>query len=151
MPKGPLRFRDAVGAAFRKLTVWTSGAESAVATSPTVTSGSGAPSASEPNGSVYLRTNGASANTLYLRISGAWVSVGASVLPSTSVFLSTEQTGSGSAQNVAHGFGTVPALAFAIPSDHSGGPFAITYGTHTTTNVVVTVTNNEKYRVVAFK
>ena len=151
MPKGPLRFRDAVGAAFRKLTVWTSGAESAVATSPTVTSGSGAPSASEPNGSVYLRTNGASANTRYLRIGGAWVSVGASVLPSTSVFLSTEQIGSGSAQNVAHGFGTVPALAFAIPSDHSGGPFAITYGTHTTTNVVVTVTNNEKYRVVAFK
>jgi hypothetical protein len=151
MPKGPLRFRDTVGAAFRKLTIWTAATEATVATSPTVTSGSGAPSASEPNGSVYLRTNGAAANTLYMRIGGAWVTVGASVVPSTSVFLSDEVTGNGSAQNTAHGLGTTPALVFAIPSDTTGGAFTVVYGTHTTTNAIVTVTNGEKYRVVAFK
>lgn len=148
---GPLRFRDTVGAAFRKLTVWTSAAESAISTSPTVTSGSGAPSASEPNGSLYLRTGGAAATTMYLRVSGAWVAVGASVTPAASVFLSTEQTGNGSAQNVAHGLGTAPALVFAIPSDATGGAFTVAYGTHTSTNAIVTVTTGEKYRVVAFK
>ena len=148
---GPIRFRDSVGAAFRKLTVWTSGAAADVTTSPTVTSGSGAPSASEPNGSVYLRTGGAAATTLYLRVSSAWVAVGASVTPSASVFLSSEQTGNGSAQNVAHGLSTTPALVFAIPSNLSGGVLSVAYGTHTSTNAIVTVTTGEKYRVVAFK
>ena len=43
---------------------------------PTVTSGSGAPSATEPNGSIYLRTNGASADeAIYARIGGSWVAM----------------------------------------------------------------------------
>lgn len=41
---------------------------STVTDDPTITSGSGAPSASEPNGSKYLRTNGYE----YRRIGGAW-------------------------------------------------------------------------------
>lgn len=40
---------------------------------PTITSGAGAPSASEPNGSIYLRTDGGASTTLYVRISAAWV------------------------------------------------------------------------------
>lgn len=40
---------------------------------PTITSGSGAPSASEPDGSVYLRDDGGSSTTFYVRESGAWV------------------------------------------------------------------------------
>lgn len=40
---------------------------------PTITAGSGAPSSSEPNGSLYLRTDGSTTTTLYVRISGAWV------------------------------------------------------------------------------
>ena len=75
----------------------------------------------------------------------------ASSIAAAGVFLSTEQTGNGSAQSVAHGFGAVPKLAFVIPSDITGGAYAVAYGTHTTTNVVVTVTTGEKYRVVAFK
>lgn len=142
---GPLRFRDSVGAAFRKLTVWTSGAAADVTTSPTVTSGSGAPSATEPNGSVYLRTNGTSASTLYVRVSSAWVPT------SPATFLSAEITGDGSAQSTAHGLATVPTLVFAVPSDITGGAFAVAYGTHTSTNAIVTVTTGEKYRVVAFK
>lgn len=69
----------------------------------------------------------------------------------TSVFLSDEQTGNGSAQSVAHGLGQVPTLVIAIPSDLSGGAFVVAYGTHTTTNAVLTVTNGEKYRVLAIK
>jgi hypothetical protein len=151
MPKGPLRFRDAIGLAIRKITVWTSGAESAISTSPTVTSGSGAPSASEPSGSLYLRTNGAAATTLYARVSSAWVAITASVLSSGSVFQSDEITGNGSAQSTAHGLGTTPSLVFAIPTNLTGGPYVVTYGTHTSTNAIVTVTNGEKYRIVAFK
>jgi hypothetical protein len=142
---GPLRFRDAAGVAIRKLVAWTGETEIAIATSPTVTSGSGAPTAAEPNGSIYLRTNGAAASTLYARISGAW----APPMPAT--FLSAEVTGNGSAQSTAHGLATIPTLVFAIPSNMTAGAFVVTYGTHTTTDAVVTVTNGQKYRIVAFK
>ena len=145
MSAGPIRFRSAVGAAFRKLTIWTAPSEEKIATSPTITSGSGAPSATEPNGSVYLRTNGSSASTLYVRVSSAWVPT------SPATFLSAEITGDGSAQSTAHGLATVPTLVFAIPSDITGGAFAVAYGTHTTTNAIATVTTGEKYRIVAFK
>jgi hypothetical protein len=47
-----------------------------VTTSPTITSGTGAPSATEPNGSVYMRTNGTNGDdSLYMRIGGAWVAL----------------------------------------------------------------------------
>lgn len=52
-------------------------------TDPTITAGSGAPSEAEPNGSIYLRTGGASGTTLYIRASGAWVASGA-VVPADS-------------------------------------------------------------------
>lgn len=142
---GPLRFRDAAGIAIRKLRVWTGATEAVISTSPTITAGSGAPSATEPDGSLYLRTGGAGGTTIYIRTGGAWVT------PSPVSFLSTEQTGNGSAQSVAHGLGTTPSVVFVVPSDITGGVFTVAYGTHTSTNAVVTVTNGEKYRVVAFK
>ena len=85
-----------------------------------------------------------------------WYAVGvlyakAQAVAPASVFLSTEQTGNGAPQNVAHGLGVVPSLVFVVPSDLTGGVFAVVYGTHTSTNAVVTVTNGEKYRVVAFR
>ena len=43
-------------------------------TVPTITAGAGAPSASAPNGSVYLRTNGGTADlAIYVRQGGAWI------------------------------------------------------------------------------
>jgi hypothetical protein len=44
---------------------------------PTLTSGAGAPAAtSEPNGSIYMRTNGTNGDdSLYMRIAGAWVAM----------------------------------------------------------------------------
>lgn len=50
-----------------------------LSTDPTITAGSGAPSDAEPNGSIYLRTGGASGTTLYIRASGSWVASGAVV------------------------------------------------------------------------
>jgi len=44
-----------------------------VTASPIITSGSGAPSAAQPNGSLYLRTGGSNGDdSLYMRIGGAW-------------------------------------------------------------------------------
>jgi hypothetical protein len=45
-------------------------ADSAV---PKITAGSGAPTAADPNGSVYMRTDGTAGTSLYRRVSGAWV------------------------------------------------------------------------------
>lgn len=43
------------------------------ATSANISSGTGAPTAAEPDGSVYLRKDGAAATTFYVRAAGAWV------------------------------------------------------------------------------
>ena len=73
---GALRILSSAGRAFRKVIIWTSGDEADVSTSPTITSGSGAPTATEPNGSLYMRTNAANADeALYSRIGGAWVAL----------------------------------------------------------------------------
>lgn len=42
---------------------------------PTITTGTGAPSHSAPNGSVYLRTDGTATTTLYVRAGGAWTAL----------------------------------------------------------------------------
>jgi hypothetical protein len=68
------------------------------------------------------------------------------------LFVSSEQTGTGSAQNVAHGLGVVPALVFLAPTDTSPatvGVYTVTEGTHDATNVVVTVTSGKKFKVLA--
>jgi predicted RecA/RadA family phage recombinase len=68
-------------------------------------------------------------------------------------FLSTEQTGTGSAQNVAHGLGVIPEMTVVYPTDTAPattGAYTMVEGTHTTTNVVVTVTTGKKFKVLAF-
>jgi hypothetical protein len=41
-----------------------------------VTSGTGVPATIEPNGSIFLRTNGTTADqAIYARISGSWVAM----------------------------------------------------------------------------
>jgi len=69
------------------------------------------------------------------------------------VFVSTEQTGTGSAQNVAHGLGAVPAVVLVAPTELAAGLAAgydCAEGTHTSTNVVVTVTSGAKFKVLAW-
>jgi hypothetical protein len=67
------------------------------------------------------------------------------------VFVSGEQTGTGSAQNVAHGLTGTPSIVLAITTTNgAAGAFVVTYGTHTATNCVLTVTVNAKFKVLAF-
>jgi len=65
--------------------------------------------------------------------------------------LSAEQTGTGSAQSIAHGLGVVPSLVMMIitGSPSSYAALSVVEGTHTSTNVVVTVTANWKFKVYA--
>lgn len=60
--------KTATGVAVRRLGILISGDTADDATAPTLSSGTGAPSATEANGSLYLRTSGA----LYRRVGGAW-------------------------------------------------------------------------------
>jgi len=181
----PIKEFYAAGKAFLKLIIATAATELAAATSPSLTAGSGAASASESNGSMWLRTNGVPE----FRIGGAWKALAvagqtfdsgsqgikadavaestsnagvtvdgclikdgrAAALATAAIFLSTEITGTGSAQNTAHGFGSTPSLVIVIPSDLSGGAFTVAYGTHDSTNAVATVTTGEKYRILALK
>lgn len=63
-----LKFASAVGLVVK------SSASQLVTAAPTITSGSGAPSAAEPNGSLYMRTDGTDADdSLYVRAGGAWI------------------------------------------------------------------------------
>ena len=68
-----------------------------------------------------------------------------------SVFVSTEQTGTGAEQSIAHSLGDTPTSVLVALS---GGPAAytqptVTVGTHDATNAKATVTLNWKYRVFA--
>ena len=138
MTIGPERMAAAAGIAVRKLSVWLSGKESTIATSPTITADTAAASATEPDGSLHLRTNG----DLSQRISGTWRAVltGGRASRIVAPFKSTVQTGNG----------VVPSLVMIIGYDLTGGAYVVTEGTHTSTNVVVTVTNGEKYVVIAY-
>lgn len=63
-------------------------------------------------------------------------------------FKSTEQTGTGSEQDIAHGLGRTPTLVIAYPSELTGIG-TIVEGTHDGTNVKVTAVTGDKYFVVA--
>lgn len=69
------------------------------------------------------------------------------------VFISTEQTGTGSSQNVAHGLGTTPSKVLVAPTDtapSTTGAYTVAEGSHDATNVVVTVTSGKKFKVLAW-
>lgn len=67
----------------------------------------------------------------------------AEALATAAMFSSTEQTATGSAQTIAHGFGAIPTMAWftfsELPADLAAGA-DIAVGTHTTANLEVTVT-----------
>ncbi len=65
--------------------------------------------------------------------------------------LSAEQTGTGAAQNIAHNLGKVPAKVMIYPtgSPATYAALSITEGTHSVTDVVVTVTSGWKFKVLA--
>lgn len=68
------------------------------------------------------------------------------------LFISAEQTGTGAAQSIAHGLGVTPSkVLVAVTGDARAAwaAFSVVQGTHTATNVVVTVTLNIKFQVLA--
>lgn len=67
-------------------------------------------------------------------------------------FLSTVQTGTGAAQNVAHGLGATPAGVLVVLQDNSASTnvFTVAEGTHDSTNVKVTVTALATFKVLAW-
>lgn len=98
---------------------------------------------------VYMRfvtTNGSESVTI-----GKPVLFGGGLAPG-SKFTSTEQTGTGSAQNVAHGLGTTPSLVWWAVSDSGAtGIYTLVPGAHDATNCKFTVTAGVKYYAFAIK
>jgi len=67
-----------------------------------------------------------------------------------STFVSAEQTASGASQNVAHGLGSTPTKVLVSVTDNTASSnFIIVEGSHTATDVVVTVTAGVKFKVLA--
>jgi predicted RecA/RadA family phage recombinase len=67
------------------------------------------------------------------------------------IFQSTEQTGTGSAQNIAHGLGATPVVCYAVVTeDPAGSGFDVAAGAHDGTNAVFTVSTGVKYIVIAW-
>ena len=66
-------------------------------------------------------------------------------------FISTEQTGTGAPQNVAHGLGTTPSMVWWSLSDCPAGAFTLAPGAHDATNAKFTVTSGVKFYVFALK
>lgn len=67
-------------------------------------------------------------------------------------FKSTEQTGTGSSQDIAHGLVTTPSLVLFFPTLVGVlAPFTLVEGTHDATNIKVTVISGAKFYVIAIK
>ncbi len=79
--------------------------------------------------------------------------LGAAAVTATKVsfFKSTEQTGNGSEQNVAHGLVTTPGLVMVVPTKVATAGDTFVEGTHDTTNVKVTAGVGAKFIVIAIK
>lgn len=85
----------------------------------------------------------------------AELAAGAVFFADAKVFVSTEQTGTGSSQNVAHGLGGAPtAVVIAVtelPDAAAELGYDVAEGAHDATNVVATVTNTVKFKVFAWR
>jgi hypothetical protein len=70
---------------------------------------------------------------------------------SSHLFVSAEATGTAAPQNIAHPFNEVPSIVLAFITEIPGGGAVvdIAYGTHTKTNIVLTVTADVKFIVLA--
>jgi hypothetical protein len=89
-----------------------------------------------------------------LAASGALtIGAGAVTKAKAKVFFSTEVTGTGSSQNVAHGLGVTPTAVLVAPTELAAdlaAGYDCAEGTHTSTNVVLTITSGAKVKVLAW-
>jgi hypothetical protein len=77
------------------------------------------------------------------------LAAGAVTKAKTAMFISTIQTGTGSSQSIAHGLGATPSAVF-VSFTGSTASQAVTEGTHTSTNCVLTVTSGATFKVQAW-
>jgi hypothetical protein len=85
---------------------------------------------------------------------GRFAAMANAATSTSATFLSALQTGTGAAQNIAHGLSAVPDLVFVITEDLTAATTAavtVTYGTHTSTNAIITMNTGKTYRVVAIR
>ena len=69
---------------------------------------------------------------------------------SPTTFVSTEQTGTGSSQDIAHGLGVTPTKVLVSVTDNTASStFTVTEGAHDSTDVKITLTTGVKYKVLA--
>lgn len=104
----------------------------------------------------------ATLDTISEKTSGAGVTIDSCLVkdgyaagpPTASIFASTEQTGTGSSQNVAHGLGTTPRMVwFSVSELDAGlvGGLDVAMGAHDATNLKFTVTSGMKFFAFALK
>ncbi len=103
--------------AFARLIIWIQNASGKyrsedLAASPTTTAGEGAPTTTEPDGSIWLRNDGGLLTTIYVRVASAWIAFGGAAL----------------ANDIAD-----PGDAGAIPVTASGSVSIVTAGAETRT------------------
>ncbi len=76
---------------------------------------------------------------------------GSTAAGASKAFISARTVGTGSSQNIAHGFGSTPRTVWLFLEDPSGVTAAsAVQGSHGSTNVVCTVTNGAYFWAVAY-
>lgn len=82
---------------------------------------------------------------------GLPVPLGVAISQGLAKFQSAVRVATGASESIAHGLGVVPSLVLVSVYDLNGAVASvIVEGVHTTTNILVTVTANVKYKVIAF-
>ena len=79
---------------------------------------------------------------------GQWTELNRSL----KIWTSSETTGTGSAQNVAHTLGVVPRFVLVSPTELAAdlaAGYDCAEGSHTSSNIVLTVTSGAKFKIVA--
>lgn len=89
--------------------------------------------------------------TIEVRLAGGDGRSTLDALNGAGLFISSEQTGTGSNQNIAHGLGRTPTKVAFMPTEFASNVAVdFTPGTHTGTNVVVSVGSGVKFQVIAY-
>jgi len=84
-----------------------------------------------------------------LAVDTAALAAGAVTAAKVTHFLSTEQTGNGSPQNVAHGLSGTPSLVLVFLTAVASATDSLSEGAHDGTNAIVTASTGAKYKVLA--